>query len=116
MNKARYTEDQIKFMVESYTSAADKKSAVQKIANELDRSVQSVIAKLAREGVYQKQTATTKAGAPIIKKQEYVRGIEIMLSAKNGELSSLEKASKQDLERMMKLLTSMSDNVNVRGK
>src|SRR5210317_2497003 len=90
---ANYTEEVIDRMVSEY-EAAPVRATVDRIAEELNKPVRSVIAKLSALGVYQKPTPTTKAGTPVIKKEEFVAQIQDALKV---ELPSLEKMTKADL-------------------
>ena len=49
-----YTEEQVELMVEQY-KAEPNRQTVEKLAEELNKSVKSIIGKLSREGVYQNQ-------------------------------------------------------------
>jgi hypothetical protein len=55
---ANYTQEQVNHMVEAYQAKPDR-TTVDMLAEDLDKSVKSIIGKLSREGVYQKQVYTT---------------------------------------------------------
>ncbi len=98
-----YTEEQVDAMVADYT-ANPTKSTVESLANELNKSTRSIVAKLVREGVYVAQPRTTKTGAPIIRKSDLVQLLEVEVGALTGGLPTLEKASKADLENLLALV------------
>lgn len=91
-----YTDEMVSMMVARYV-AAPTMETVQELAQEFDKTSKSVIAKLSREGVYQKQPRLNKAGLPVIRKEALVRFISEQLGF---EVESFEKASKQDLLRL----------------
>ena len=84
-----YTDEQVAHMVEVY-SANPTRATVDALAQELGKSVRSIIAKLSREGVYIAQERKTKSGEPVVRKADLVSQLE-------SELPSLVKASKADL-------------------
>ena len=97
MATANYTEQQTKEMVAQY-EAAPTKDTVVAIAEKLGKNTRSVIAKLSREGVYKAQPRTTKAGEPVVLKQELVNVIQEHFG---DEFPSLVKASKVDLQKII---------------
>ena len=88
-----YTDEMVKHMVELY-SANPTRATVDALAEELGKSVRSIIAKLSREGVYIAQERKTKSGDPVVRKADLVSQLETHF---DSELSSLVKASKADL-------------------
>jgi len=85
-----YTPEQTNQAVQDYQAG----TPVEAIAITLGKSVRSVIAKLAREGVYQ---AKAKTGATRVTKAVMVSAISAVVGR---ELSSLEKGSYEDLEAL----------------
>jgi hypothetical protein len=65
-------------------------------------------------GIYKRPSPLNKRGEPIVAKQEYVKFIRIMLGVKDGELESLEKASKHDLVVLRDRLVQMNDEFATR--
>ena len=111
-----YTTAQIDYMIASYTAETTdegRKEAVRKIAEHFERTPTAIIAKLNHEGYYIRPKPTTKRGTPIVKKEEYRKAVEIMLSMPEGALASLEKANKADLELLMKAIVTISDARNL---
>ena len=94
MEKA-YTPEQTLELVANYQAG----QSVDELALKLGKSVRSVVAKLAREGVYQKQAQVAKQAGT--KKADLVKQLEV---AAGCELSSLLKATKEDLQQLIKLL------------
>jgi hypothetical protein len=91
---ANYTQDQVEFMVNSYTKEPSRKT-VDALAEELDKSVKSIIGKLSREGVYQKQVYKTKAGEVPVTKEQLISGLAELFEIDSSKLMGLEKAPKQ---------------------
>ena len=98
---SNYSDEMVARISDAY-SADPTRETVDALAAELDRPVRSIISKLSAIGIYQKAEKVTKAGKPIVKKEEYVAQIE---DALNTELPSMEKMTKADLERLVKILT-----------
>ena len=93
---ATYTAEQTAEVVATYT-AAPTAETVAVLAEKLGKTVKSVVAKLAREGIYKKaeKAGTSKAGA---RKDEIVLALELMVGA---ELPSFKEATKKDLETLL---------------
>ena len=96
-----YSKEQEAQMIAEY-KIEPTRSTVDKIAVDLGKSVKSVIAKLVTLKVYQKAVKTTKAGKPVIRKNELVSKIN---SYFGFEMPSLVKATKDDLQNLV-------DNLN----
>lgn len=93
MAEKTYTDEQTSKLVEQYKAG----ETVEELALQLGKSVRSVVAKLAREGVYQKK-ATTAQKQTGTKKDELVLQLELFAGT---ELKSLQKATKEDLEKLV---------------
>ena len=89
-----YTEEQVKHMVEAYQAKPDR-STVDALADELNKSVKSIIGKLSREGVYQKQVYKTKTGEVPVTKEQLILGLADLFEVDSSKLMGLEKAPKQ---------------------
>ena len=96
---ANYTQEQVQHMVEEYT-AEPTRETVENLAEEMDKSVKSIIGKLAREGVYQKVVYKTKTGEDPITKKQLVTEIAELLVVDYIKIAGLEKAPKADLKRL----------------
>ena len=91
---ANYTQEQVVHMVEAYTKNPSR-FTVDKLAEDYDKSVKSIIGKLSREGVYQKQVYKTKAGEVPITKEFLIAGLALLFEVDSSKLMGLEKAPKQ---------------------
>ena len=99
-----YTEEQVEVMVSWYT-AEPTRATVDIIAREMDKSVKSVIGKLSREGVYQKQIYKTKTGEVPMTKQEIVTLMAQSLDIDSSKIMGLEKAPKQDIKFLSEIVS-----------
>ena len=88
-----YTQDQVEYIVNQYRLSPTRET-VEELAEELEKSVKSIIGKLSREGVYKKTEYTTKTGEKPITKSQLVQELEELLEV---SLSGLEKAPKSAL-------------------
>lgn len=93
-NNVNYTDAMVEELVSAY-EAAPSRDTVEAFAAKFNKPVRSIIAKLSREGVYQPVARATKAGAPVIRKEELVAQIQAQMGI---EVPSLVKASKADLQ------------------
>lgn len=91
---ANYTQEQVDHMVNAYTQKPDR-TTVDMLAEDLDKSVKSIIGKLSREGVYQKQVYTTKTGEVPVTKEFLILGLADLFEVDSSKLMGLEKAPKQ---------------------
>ena len=96
-----YTDEMVEQMV-SRDVANPTRATVDALAEEFGKSVRSIIAKLSREGVYVAQQRTTKTGEPVVRKADLVAMLEEKFQV---ELPSLVKASKQDLELLIEVVS-----------
>jgi Zn-dependent M32 family carboxypeptidase len=101
-----YTEEQVKYMVDEYSEKPTRET-VENLAEELDKSIKSIIGKLSREGVYKKTIYTTKTGEKPITKQELVEELAEIMDVLPQALAGLEKAPKSAL----KILRSKYENM-----
>ena len=94
-----YTPSQEQALVEGYVAkSVSNKDFVEAIAKELGKQPKSIISKLVSLGVYKSEARRT-ASAPRITKKELVSDIEQHFGF---GLPSLVKASKEDLEALLK--------------
>ena len=91
-----YTEAQTRHMVEEYIQNPTR-DTVDALAQELGKTVKSVIGKLSREKVYVKKDYETKRGEKPATKLEMVSEIALMLNGESDRLESLVKSSKAEL-------------------
>jgi len=91
-NLQNYSPEMTKQIVEAYQSG----SSVEAIAEMTGKSTRSIVAKLAREGVYQ---AKTKArGVSLVRKADLITEIAHSIGTNEELIESLEKATKEALE------------------
>lgn len=97
-----YTPEMTVKMLADYSAGV----SVEKIAEGLGKTVRSVVAKLSREGVYQKKEYATKTGEPVVKKDETADAIGAVLGLSEGEIDSLTKANKTALRKIFAALAN----------
>ena len=85
-----YTEEQVDFMINQYNETPTRET-VERLAEELNKSIKSIIGKLSREGVYKKTEYLTKTGEKPITKRELVENIADKLELDVTALAGLEK-------------------------
>jgi hypothetical protein len=93
MNAQNYTPEQTLQIVEGYKAG----QSVEDLAALLGKSVRSVVAKLSREGVYQKKVFITSGR---MTKEDLVNALEVSMEMAPGSLISLTKADKASLEAL----------------
>jgi len=92
-----YTDAMVARMIATY-EANPSLDTVAQLSVDMGKNKRSIIAKLVREGVYKAAPRVTKAGAPIVRKADLVSQIETHFGT---TMTSLVKASKSDLQRMV---------------
>ena len=100
---ANYTQEQVDHMVEAYKEKPER-ATVDMLAEDLDKSVKSIIGKLSREGVYEKTVYKTKAGEDPVTKKELVENLSELVGIKYELIAGLEKSPKIDLKRLVDIL------------
>ena len=98
--KTAYTAEQTTALVEAY-KAAPTAETVAAFAESFGKSVKSIVAKLSREGVYQKKEYTTKAGAKPVKKEALADELQMVFGLSEAEADSLAKANKTALVKIL---------------
>ena len=91
---ANYSDADVEKMVMAYAKQPNRET-VDKLAEDLDKSVKSIIGKLSREGVYQKQVYKTKTGEVPVTKEQLILGLADLFEIDSSKLMGLEKAPKQ---------------------
>ena len=104
-----YTEEETKYIVDVYVASRDKKATVDWLAEQLKVSKKSLIGKLSREKVYEKQVYLTKRGERPITKAEIVHQIAQQLMIDVLEIEFLVKAPKRDLLNLQAALGRTAD-------
>jgi|TARA_B110000285_G_scaffold77001_1_gene88689 Zn-dependent M32 family carboxypeptidase len=100
-----YSEQVTEYMVNQYSNEPTR-DTVEKLAEELDKSIKSVIGKLSREGVYRREIYRTKSGETPVTKVEIVSNIAESLGLEVDNLLGLDKAPKNTLKALEKGITS----------
>lgn len=91
-----YTPEQTAKMVADYQAGV----TVESMAETLGKSVRSIVAKLSREGVYQKKVYKTKTGEAVVKKDAWADYIGEALGLSEADTESLTKANKTALAKI----------------
>ena len=99
-----YNDEQVAYMTKTYQEEPTRET-VENLAEELDKSVKSIIGKLSREGVYKRTYYKTKTGENPVTKLEIVESIAGLLGVKN--LNGLEKSPKPTLKELEKCLKQL---------
>ena len=89
-----YTAEQTAKMVADYQAGV----AVETIANEMGKTVRSIVAKLSREKVYKAKTYVSKTGEAVVKKDSVADYIGEALGLSEADTESLTKANKTALK------------------
>jgi Zn-dependent M32 family carboxypeptidase len=100
---ANYTQEQVDHMVEAYKEKPER-ATVDMLAEDLDKSVKSIIGKLSREGVYKKTVYKTKTGESPVTKKELVVELSELVGLEYDRLTGLEKSPKADLKALVEVL------------
>ena len=98
-----YTPEMVDLMKSRY-SANPTRETVEELANELNKSIKSVIGKLSREGVYEKTEYLTKTGEKPVTKRELVEKVSEILGVEYQALAGLEKSPKNSLKLLEETL------------
>lgn len=101
---SNYTQEQTEYIIKEYTSKPEL-TTVYKLAEFMDKPVKSVIGKLAREGVYQRQSYKTKTGEDPVTKGQLVSEIVDMLEIEEHLVAGLEKAPKSALKALLEAIS-----------
>ena len=98
-----YTEEQVEMMRARYQEEPSRET-VENLAEELNKSIKSIIGKLSREGIYQKAIYKTKTGEIPITKSQLIQKIADLLEIDSSKIMGLEKAPKQDIKYLYEVL------------
>ena len=97
-----YTPEQTAQVVADYTNGM----TVETIAQNLGKSVRSIVAKLSREKVYVAKTYVSKTGEKPVRKDAHADAIGAVLQLTEAETESLTKANKTALEKIFQALAN----------
>jgi len=100
-----YTPEQTLKMVADYNSGV----SVEMIAQEMGKTVRSVVAKLSREKVYKAKEYKTKTGETPIKKDAHADFIGDALGLTEADMDSLTKANKTALAKIADFIRANKD-------
>ena len=102
MKSINYTAEQTAKMVSDY----QKGVSVEIIADNLGKTVRSIVAKLSREKVYIKKEYKTKNGESAVKKDIHADAIGAILRLPENDIESLTKANKNALKVIFEALAN----------
>ena len=97
-----YTAEQTLQIVGDYQAGF----TVETIAEMTGKSVRSIVAKLSREGVYQKKQYVSKTGERPVKKDVHADAIGAILRLSENDIESLTKANKSALKAVFEALAA----------
>jgi len=97
-----YSPEQTAALVADYAAGI----SVEQLAMQLGKSVRSIVAKLSREGVYQKKEYKTKTGEAVVKKDSVADAIGAILRLPENDIESLTKANKSALKAIFDALAN----------
>jgi ppGpp synthetase/RelA/SpoT-type nucleotidyltranferase len=97
-------------MIEEYKNNPTRET-VENLAEELNKSIKSIIGKLSREGVYQKTVYKTKTGEDPVTKKELVEELSDLVGIEYDMIAGLEKSPKIDLKRLVEILREEEDEI-----
>ena len=97
-----YTPEQTQKMINDYQAGV----SVEIIADNLGKTVRSIVAKLSREKVYIKKEYKTKTGESVVKKDTHADAIGAILRLPENDIESLTKANKNALKAIFEALAN----------
>jgi len=97
-----YSPEQTAQVIADYAAGV----SVEALAMAMGKSVRSIVAKLSREGVYQKKAYKTKTGEPVVKKDAHADAIGAILRLPENDIESLTKANKSALKAIFDALAN----------
>ena len=102
MKNINYTPEQTAQIIADYQAGF----SVENIAENLGKTVRSVVAKLSREKVYIAKEYKTKTGESAIKKDAHADAIGAILRLPENDIESLTKANKNALKVIFEALAN----------
>ena len=102
MKTINYTPEQTAQIISDYQSGL----SVESIADNLGKTVRSIVAKLSREKVYIAKEYKTKNGLSPIKKDVHADAIGAILRLPENDIESLTKANKNALKAIFEALAN----------
>lgn len=108
---SNYTAEETEVICSSYVTANNKKLAIEELAKQFARSEKSIIGKLAREGVYEKNRYLNKRGEVPETKKEIIARLAGLLDLNPEKIQGLEKAPKHELKLIENAIVAYSGAV-----
>ena len=102
MKTINYTPEQTAQIISDYQNGV----SVESIADNLGKTVRSIVAKLSREKVYIAKEYKTKTGESAIKKDAHADAIGAILRLPENDIESLTKANKNALKVIFEALAN----------
>ena len=103
-----YTDEMVDIMTEQY-EAEPTMATVEALASQFSKPKRSIISKLSNLGIYvPAKRNTTKAGAPVVRKDDLVEQIQDALGT-HLSLPSLSKATKSDLITLLAIVETNAE-------
>ena len=102
MKTINYTPEQTAQIISDYQNGV----SVENIADNLGKTVRSIVAKLSREKVYIAKEYKTKTGESAIKKDTHADAIGAILRLPENDIESLVKANKNALKVIFEALAN----------
>lgn len=100
-----YTPEQTAELKAAYLESPTQET-VKMFAEKFGKTGKSIVAKLSREGVYQKKEYVSKTGEKPVKKNAHADAIGAILQLSEPDVESLTKANKRALETIFKALAN----------
>lgn len=110
-----YTKEITEAIVAKY-KANPCRDTVEELAEDFDKPVKSIIGKLSKEGVYQRQSYVSKTGEKPITKIELVSELEDSLGFEADELAGVEKAPKLQLQKLVNVVNELVNELRERDE
>ena len=102
MKTINYTPEQTAQIISDYQNGV----SVENIADNLGKTVRSIVAKLSREKVYIAKEYKTKTGESAVKKDVHADAIGAILRLPENDIESLTKANKNALKVIFEALAN----------
>ena len=102
MKNVNYTPEQTAQIIADYKAG----KSVEIIADNLGKTVRSIVAKLSREKVYKAKEYKTKTGESVVKKDAHADAIGAILRLPENDIESLTKANKNALKAIFEALAN----------
>lgn len=105
--KLAYSVEQSAELVAAYVANPNAET-VEAFAIKFGKTVKSVVAKLSREGCYQKKEYVSKTGEKPVKKDEIANKFQTLFGLTESEADSMTKANKTALAKILNAYKDMA--------